>query len=81
MNINIMRANCDKDGNSRYVFHFMLVPFRDRLEDEMSWDYLNAWTFHAKTVLKGQIYRGKDFGGGIVCQTSEPEKYLAEAIA
>lgn len=52
--VNIYRARNDYYGNPRYIIHFLNIDN----------DYQTAVQNSRK--IGGKIYRGKDFGGGIV---------------
>lgn len=69
--VDLYRVNNDVYGNPRYVIHFTAVPFRDQKEGEEYLAYQRSHISHARDILKGKIYRGKDFGGGIVFQSYE----------
>jgi hypothetical protein len=64
------RINNDINGNPRFVVHFY-----DLLTDSESWGLnltiLQRYELALKKARKvgGKIYRGKDFGGGIVFQS------------
>ena len=55
--IECFRVNNDKFGNPRYVIHYL----------ELDNDYSKALTKSRK--FGGKVYRGADFGGGIVFQS------------
>lgn len=59
------RINNDKNGNPRYVFHFLAFL---GLEQGSILERYNIALKKSRT-LGGKAYRGKDFGGGIVIQT------------
>jgi hypothetical protein len=62
------RINNDVNGNPRYVVHFL-----DLLNEgeRQGLDVLQSFDLALKKARKvgGKIYRGKDFGGGIVLQS------------
>jgi len=62
------RINNDVNGNPRYVVHFI-----DLLNEgeRQGLDVLQSFDLAVKKARKvgGKIYRGKDFGGGIVFQS------------
>jgi hypothetical protein len=62
------RINNDVNGNPRYVVHFY-----DLLNEgeRKGLDVLQSFDLAVKKARKvgGKIYRGKDFGGGIVFQS------------
>jgi hypothetical protein len=59
------RITNDTNGNPRYVFHFLAF-----LSNEIGsiQDRYNI-ALKKSRKLGGKIYRGKDFGGGIVLQS------------
>lgn len=70
------RINNDVNGNPRYVFHF-LAFLNDKEQETIR---ANARPFQAiddmyrealnkARELGGKVYRGKDFGGGVVFQS------------
>ena len=61
--IEFTRVNNDFCGNPRYVTHF----FSFLNEDEQTLSNYNLAVKRAKK-LGGKLYRGKDFGGGLVFQ-------------
>ena len=67
--VSLYSVNCDTNGNPRYVIHFTDVPFRDQRDDETYLTYQRNHIAHARDILKGKIYRGGDFCGGIVFQS------------
>ena len=72
--IEFTRVNNDFCGNPRYVTHF----FSFLNEDEQT---LSNYKLAVKRANKlgGKVYRGSDFGGGIVFQCYSPER-LAQRI-
>lgn len=72
--IEFTRVNNDFCGNPRYVIHF----FSFLNEDEQT---LSNYKLAVKRANKlgGRVYRGNDFGGGIVFQCYSPER-LAQRI-
>lgn len=67
--IEFTRVNNDFCGNPRYVTHF--YSFLN--EDEQT---LSNYKLAVKRANKlgGKVYRGSDFGGGIVFQSYSPER-------
>ena len=55
--IECYRVNNDTNGNPRYVIHYL----------DLHNDYNEALKISRK--FGGKVYRGKDFGGGIVFQS------------
>ena len=74
----LYQIDCDINGNSRYVIHFLAIPFRDRTESESFPEYIDAHMEHAKKALYGRKYRAKWFGGGIVFTASEGARKRVE---
>lgn len=75
----VHRVKDDVNGNSRYVVHYTEIPFRERGKNETYTDYQNAWIDHSKDALGGNIYRGREFGGGIVFYSANLEQTLVDA--
>ena len=77
----IWQVNNDINGNSRYVVHFLTIPFTD---DEEQPYYVNQSNHieAARQALGGKRYRAKWFGGGIVFQAyaGKPVKHVLAAI-
>lgn len=65
--ISVYQATNDTYGNPRYVVWF---PAFDNLEPkDPDMDFYNRLMIqeqNVKAALRGRLYRGKDFGGGIV---------------
>lgn len=61
------RVNNDINGNPRYVFHFLEFLNTEEAFKPFTEMY-NLAIKKAKTI-GGKVYRGKDFGGGIVLQS------------
>jgi hypothetical protein len=69
------RVNNDVNGNPRYVTHY-LAFLRD---DELGLgDYDRAKQRANKLGFK--VYRGRDFGGGFVCQSYDLENDVERII-
>lgn len=62
--VTVYRIANSVNGAPRYVTHFLSVPEPSHIEQI---DRIE----HARHVLKGNRYRAKWFGGGIVFTTSE----------
>lgn len=62
------RINNDINGNPRYVVHFLDLL---TVADTQGLDIDQKFNLALKKARKvgGKIYRGKDFGGGIVIQS------------
>ena len=69
-----LQVNNDKFGNPRYVCHF----FEFLKEEEKSVSNYKLAVKRAN-MLGGKVYRGSDFGGGIVFQCYSLER-LAKRI-
>lgn len=67
----VWQIDNDINGNSRYVVHYLAVPFREQLPDETFREHQLAHIEHARTALHGRKYRAAWFGGGIVFQAPE----------
>ena len=64
------RVNNDANGNPRYVIHFL--AFLNPSEgDDLSDRY--AIAKKRANAIGFSVYRGKDFGGGFVCQSYDLE--------
>lgn len=68
--MDIKRVNNDVNGNPRYVVHFLgLITERDEAEAPMDItriEWLKNRALYWARKVGGRVYRGKDFGGGIV---------------
>jgi hypothetical protein len=62
------RINNDVNGNPRYVVHFLTLLNEG---EHQGLDVLQSFDLALKKARKvgGKVYRGKDFGGGIVFQS------------
>jgi hypothetical protein len=62
------RINNDVNGNPRFVVHFLYLLNEG---EDQGLDVLQSFDLAVKKARKvgGKIYRGKDFGGGIVFQS------------
>lgn len=67
------RVNNDINGNPRYVFHFLaFISKQDEISAPQGMNrvlYLKNLAVEKVKSLGGKVYRGKDFGGGIVIQS------------
>lgn len=63
------RINNDINGNPRYVVHFLDLLNDQVLGENFSLDTKWDIAVHLAKKVGGKIYRGKDFGGGIVIQS------------
>lgn len=61
------RVKNDKYGNPRYVIHFMDIE--PEYEDRKDVKTRYKDTLNLSKEVGGKMYRGKDFGGGIVFQS------------
>ena len=77
----IYRAPHDVNGNSRYVVHFLVIPFYNRFENETFINHISDHQEYARRALRGRNYQGKQFGGGIVFQSYNPAEYVRTVIA
>jgi hypothetical protein len=77
----LWRVDSDAYGNSRYVVHYLAIPFEDD-EDQPFYVNQNNHIERAKDALKGSKYRAKWFGGGIVFQAyaGDPIMHVKAAI-
>lgn len=80
--VDVYRASADQNGNSRFVVHF--VAF-ERLrpadvEGEPVWLHSDRWIANVREALGGKVYRGRDFGGGIVFTSVNVEDDLDAAL-
>ena len=81
---NIWQIDHDINGNSRYVVHYLTIPFTDSPEGDLfayrahQIDHIE----HARKALYGKRYRAKWFGGGIVFQAyaGNPVQHVLDAI-
>lgn len=64
----LYRTTNDVNGNPRYVVHFLSIHK----------DYETACKMAKK--IGGRKYRGKDFGGGIVFQSYNPDDLVKEIL-
>lgn len=64
--IDFKRVNNDINGNPRYVCHYSSL-----LKDSTKYGVIEGYTAAVAVAKKigGKMYRGKDFGGGIVFQS------------
>jgi hypothetical protein len=64
----INRINNDVNGNPRFVVHFLTLLNEG---EDQGLDVLQSFDLAVKKARKvgGKVYRGKDFGGGIVFQS------------
>ena len=69
-----LQVNNDTFGNPRYVCHFF-----EFLKDEEKSVSNYKLAVKRANKLGGKVYRGSDFGGGIVFQCYSPER-LAQRI-
>jgi hypothetical protein len=87
----ITRVDCDNDGNSRYVVHFLnFITKEDKAkayELSMTCRPFNFQTHYEYEIavnkartIGGKRYKAKHYGGGIVF-TSNSKQALAESIA
>jgi hypothetical protein len=87
----ITRVDCDNDGNSRYVVHFLnFITKEDKAKSyELSKTCtpFNFQTYYEYEIavnkartIGGKRYKAKHYGGGIVF-TSNSKQALAESIA
>ncbi len=72
--IEFTRVNNDVYGNPRYVTHFF-----EFLKDEEKNVSNYKLAVKRANKLGGKVYRGSDFGGGIVFQSYDPS-YLRKRI-
>lgn len=81
LDFSIWQVDCDVYGNSRYVVHYLTIPFED---DDSQPFYINQSNHieAARQALYGKKYRAKWFGGGIVFQAyaGNPVQHVLDAI-
>jgi hypothetical protein len=72
------KINNDVNGNPRFVVHFL-----DLLNEgeRQGLDVLQSFDLAVKKARKvgGKVYRGKDFGGGIVFQSYNIQETINKA--
>lgn len=89
--IELLRVDCDNDGNSRYVVHFLnLITDKDKEEAAILSKTCSPFNFpthyeyeiavNKARTIGGKRYKAKHYGGGIVF-TSNSKQALAESIA
>jgi hypothetical protein len=87
----ITRVDCDNDGNSRYVVHFLnFITKQDKAEAwllsktctpfNFSTHYEYEIAIRKARKIGGKRYKAKHYGGGIIF-TSNSKQALAESIA
>lgn len=90
-NFEITRVDCDNDGNSRYVVHFVnLVTEKDKEEARKLSQTCSPFNFpthyeyeiavNKARTIGGKRYKAKHYGGGIVF-TSNSKYDLYQSIA
>lgn len=88
--INLLRVNCDSNGNSRFVLHFLnLVNDQDKEEAKRLSNICSPFNFpthyeyeiavNKARKIGGKKYTAKHYGGGIVFQKNS-EYQLKEDI-
>ena len=88
--INLLRVNCDSNGNSRFVLHFLnLVNDQDKEEAKRLSNICSPFNFpthyeyeiavNKARTIGGKKYKAKHYGGGIVFQKNS-EYQLKEDI-
>lgn len=77
----LWQVDCDAYGNSRYVVHYLAIPYTNQPELDFFANQ-NAHIEHARRALRGKRYRAKWFGGGIVFQAyaGDPIGHVLGAI-
>ena len=89
--IELIKINRDVNGNSRYVTHFYNI-LGEKEQSEIYDKFVNTHDGHCIGVrdaeysvaiekaksIGGKRYRGKDFGGGIVFQSTMPKQLRAD---
>ena len=80
-NDSFYRVNNDSNGNPRYVTHYLAFLNDDELgmEATRQGDYDIAKK--RANALGFRVYKGKDFGGGFVCQSYNVENTAENIIA
>lgn len=79
--MDIKRVNNDSNGNPRWVVHFLNILNNDEIEQ-----LEGVQSAYGRAVAKarpfgGSIYRGKDFGGGVVFQHFGNEQQFKEFVS
>jgi hypothetical protein len=72
-----MRIKNDVNGNPRYVVHFLDILNDDENKDFRFMEKYELAVSKAKK-FGGKVYRGKDFGGGIVFQSYDINGLLSK---
>jgi len=73
---NLTRINNDVNGNPRYVIHYRaLITDQDRDQYDVISRY-NVAVARAKKMFGGKKFHNKQYGGGIVFQSYEPQHEL-----
>lgn len=81
--IEYWRVASDANGNSRYVVHYLTIPYPVEYTGSSVQDYRAhqlAHQAHAARLLGGTHYRAKWFGGGIVFTSFNVEHDVHQAI-
>lgn len=76
--IEFTRVNNDINGNSRHACHFL--EFIKDEEFNLSIDEKYTLALKRAKQLGGRKFHNKQYGGGIVFQTTQPEKLSAEIL-
>lgn len=68
--IEYKRVKNDKNANSRYVIHFLDFLCTEEKSTKNSVQDKFKLALKKSKQIGGKVYKGKDFGGGIVIQTT-----------
>ncbi len=79
MKYKVSRVNRDKNGNSRFVGHFLDWILASEGAG-FSISQLRELALQRASKVGGRRYRGKNFAGGIVLQVTSADEY-EQAIA
>lgn len=76
-----IQAKNGRDGNERYIFHFLLFLTDKEQEEEpqsihKTNDLFNLALRKAKKRFTARSYNGSNFGGGIVISTNNPDTVI-----
>jgi hypothetical protein len=73
------RITNDTNGNPRYVVHFLDLLNEQVQSENFTLDTKYNLALHLAKKVGGKIYRGKDFGGGIVFQSYNIQETINKA--
>lgn len=67
---NFTKVKSDINGNSRHVIHFLDLLTKSEKESIKGIDNKYKYAVNKVRCLGGKIYRGKEYGGGVVFQST-----------